>query len=125
MATHSKDEYHHKQDFLRNRQEDRTGTVGSSTDSVGRQMTFDSAVMECLFDPRTLGYGNELIDIVTAFKRNEITELEAKILVFEIRDVRAKEELIANQLALSAVTQAANQALIALVKQEQENVTRT
>lgn len=88
-------------------------------------MTFDSAVMECLFDPRTLGYGNELIDIVTAFKRNEITELEAKILVFEIRDVRAKEELIANQLALSAVTQAANQALIALVKQEQENVTRT
>jgi hypothetical protein len=92
---------------------------------VGGQMTFDSAVMECLFDPRTLGYGNELIDIVTAFKRNEITELEAKILVFEIRDVRAKEELIANQLALSAVTQAANQALIALVKQEQENVTRT
>jgi Pyruvate/2-oxoacid:ferredoxin oxidoreductase gamma subunit len=89
------------------------------------QMTFDSAVLECLFDPRTLGYGNELIDIVTAYKRNEITELEAKILVFEIRDVRAKEELIANQLALNAVYQAANQALIALVKQEQENVTRT
>jgi hypothetical protein len=88
-------------------------------------MTFDSAVMECLFDPRTLGYGNELIDIVTAFKRGEITELEAKILVFEIRDVRAKEELIANQLAYSAVYSAANQALITLVKQEQENVTGT
>ena len=88
-------------------------------------MTFDSAVLECLFDPRTLGYGNELIDIVTAYKKDEITELEAKILVFEIRDVRAREELIANQLALAAVTAAANQALIALVKQEQENVTRT
>jgi hypothetical protein len=92
---------------------------------MGRQMTFDSAVLECLFDPRTVGYGNELIDIVTAFKRGEINELEAKILVFEIRDVRARGALIANQLALAAVTLAANQALIALVKQEQENVTRT
>lgn len=88
-------------------------------------MTFDSAVMECLFDPRTVGYGNELIDIITAFKRGEITELEAKILVFEIRDVRAKEQLITNQLAYSAVYSAANQALITLVKQEQENVART
>ena len=88
-------------------------------------MTFDSAVLECLFDPRTVGYGNELIDIVTAFKRSEITELEAKILVFEIRDVRAKEALVTNQLAMAAVYQAANQALIAIVKQEQENVTRT
>ena len=88
-------------------------------------MTFDSAVLECLFDPRTVGYGNELIDIVTAFKRGEINELEAKILVFEIRDVRAREALIANQLAMAAVYQAANQALIALVKQEQQHVTGT
>jgi hypothetical protein len=88
-------------------------------------LMFDSAVMECLFDPRTVGYGNELIDIVTAFKRGEINELEAKILVFEIRDVRAREALITNQLAYSAVYTAANQALIELVKQEQQNVTGT
>lgn len=73
---------------------------------------FDSVVMETLFDPQTIPWGNELIDIVTAFKRKEITEFEAKLLIFEIRDVRLPAVMSTSSLAGSAVVAAANQALI-------------
>lgn len=77
---------------------------------MNRISEFDQAVMETLYDPETVAWGNELIDIVTAFRRGEITEFEAKLLVFEIRDVRAVTD---NKLARAAVIHAANAALIA------------
>jgi hypothetical protein len=87
---------------------------------------FDQTVIECLFDPETLVWGNDLIDIVTAFKRGEITEFEAKVLIFEIRDVRMPEAIPTLAAAHQAVVQAANRALEAIVKiEEQHRESRT
>jgi len=88
-------------------------------------MNFDHSVTECLFDPETLPWGNELIDIVTAFKRSEITEFEAKILIFEIRDVRMPEALPSLTAGHQAVVLAANQALTAIVREEKDRESRT
>jgi hypothetical protein len=88
-------------------------------------VSFDQAVLECLFDPETIAWGNDLIDIVTAFKRREITEFEAKILIFEIRDVRMPEKIPALTPAYTAVYNAANRALEAIVKEEQSRESRT
>jgi hypothetical protein len=63
---------------------------------MGRQMIdfkelnpFDIMVVEALADPETRPWANDIIDIVTARKRREITELEADFLLWGIDETRA------------------------------------
>ena len=74
----------------------------------------DQAIVECLGDPATMAYGNEVIDIITAAKNGEITQFEAQYLIMEMRDVRAAEALAGQEVALRYLVAACNLALKAV-----------
>lgn len=74
----------------------------------------DQAIVECMADPATIQYGNDLIDIVTAHKNGEINLAEYKYLIMELRDVRAANDLAANEVALRYVVAACNLAFKAV-----------
>jgi hypothetical protein len=50
---------------------------------------FDIMVIEAMADPVTRPWANDIIDIVTARKRKEVTELEADFLLWNIDESRA------------------------------------
>lgn len=74
----------------------------------------DQAIVECMADPATIGFGNEIIDIVTAHKNGEINVAEYKYLIMEMRDVRAAQDLAGNEVALRYVVAACNLAFKAV-----------
>lgn len=69
----------------------------------------DVAVVELMADPSAVSYANELIDIITAHRRGEITQLEAQYLVIDLLDNRAGPAL--EGVSKSAMTLACNSAL--------------
>ena len=71
----------------------------------------DQAIVECMGDPDSLAFGNEVIDIITARQRGEITEFEAQYLLMEMRDVRAAQSLASNETAARWVYTACTLAL--------------
>lgn len=50
---------------------------------------FDIMIVEALADPQIRPWANDCVDIVTARKRREITELEADFLLWNIDETRA------------------------------------
>ena len=56
-----------------------------------RAEPFDVMVVEALADPVIRPWANDCVDIVTARKKKEITELEADFLLWNIDETRAPE----------------------------------
>lgn len=54
---------------------------------------FDILVIEALADPELRPWANDVIDIVTARRRKEVTELEADFLLWNIDETRAAQAL--------------------------------
>ena len=54
---------------------------------------FDVMLVEALADPEVRSWANDVIDIVAARKRREVTELEADFLLWGIEETRAPSEI--------------------------------
>ena len=61
--------------------------------NFGQLNPFDVMVVEALADPKTRPWANDIIDIVAARKRREITELEADFLLWGIEETRAPQQI--------------------------------
>lgn len=59
---------------------------------------FDYMVVEALAEPELRVFANDLIDIVTARTRKEVTDIEAEFLVWNIEETRAPSQIKDDQL---------------------------